>query len=62
MFDEVFVLTRGEPGISSLNFGLYLFNISFVDFRFGYASAVAYTIAVVVFLLSLGILRTNKGD
>ena len=62
MFDEVFVLTRGEPGISSLNFGLYLFNTSFVDFRFGYASAVAYTIAVVVFLLSLGILRTNKGD
>jgi ABC-type sugar transport system permease subunit len=58
----VFVLTRGEPGISSLNFGLYLFNTSFVDFRFGYASAVAYTIAVVVFLLSLGILRTNKGD
>jgi ABC-type sugar transport system permease subunit len=62
MFDEVFVLTRGEPGISSLNFGLYLFNTSFVDFRFGYASAVAYTIAVIVFLLSLGILRTNKSD
>ena len=49
MFDEVFVLTNGGPGVSSTNFGLYLFNLSFDDFRFGYASCVAYSVAIAVF-------------
>ncbi|MGA2916809.1 MAG: sugar ABC transporter permease [Sedimentisphaerales bacterium] len=60
MFDEVFVLTAGGPGISSTNFGLYLFNTSFIDFRFGRASAMAYTVALVVLLISLVILKFRK--
>lgn len=61
MFDEVFVLTQGGPGTSSTNFGLYLFNTSFTDFKFGYASAMAYTVAAGVFLLSLFVLRFRRG-
>lgn len=53
MFDEVFVLTNGGPGTSSTNFGLYLFNVSFNDFKFGYASCVAYTVAIGVFVVTL---------
>lgn len=60
MFDEVFVLTKGGPGMSSTNFGLFLFNQAFTDFRFGYASAAAYTVAAGVFLASLVILRWRK--
>ena len=60
MFDEPFVLTQGGPGVSSTNFGVYLFNEAFVDFRFGYASAAAYTVAAVVFVLSLLLLRTSR--
>jgi len=60
MFDEVFVMTRGGPGMSSTNFGLFLFNQAFTDFRFGYASAAAYTVAFAVFLTSLFILRWRK--
>lgn len=60
MFDEVFVLTGGGPGMSSTNFGVYLFNVAFTDFRFGYASSAAYTVALVVFLISLGILRWRR--
>ncbi len=60
MFDEVFVLTQGGPGASTTNFGLYLFNVSFADFRFGYASSAGYTVAFIVFLLSLLILRWRK--
>lgn len=59
MFDEVFVLTDGGPGTSSTNFGLYLFDISFNDFKFGYASCVAYSVATVVFVVSLLIRRLN---
>ncbi len=60
MFDEVFVLTAGGPGISSTNFGLYLFNTSFNDFRFGRASAMAYTVALIVLIFSLVILKFRK--
>jgi len=60
MFDESFVLTSGGPGTSSTNFGMYLFNISFGDFRFGYASCVAYTVAVAVFLVTWLISRANR--
>lgn len=60
MFDEVFVLTAGGPGTSSTNFGLYLFNTSFTDFKFGYASCMAYTIAFFVFLGSMLLMRFRK--
>lgn len=62
MFDEVFVLTRGGPGTSSTNFGLYLFNTSFSSFKFGYASCMAYTVATVVFITSLLLFRMNRGS
>lgn len=60
LFDEIFVMTQGGPGISSLNIGLYLFNLSFVDFKFGYASCVAYSVALVVFVTSLVIFRVYR--
>lgn len=60
MFDEIFVLTGGGPGTSSTNFGMYLFNISFGDFRFGYASCVAYTVAVAVFLVTWLVSKANR--
>jgi ABC-type sugar transport system permease subunit len=60
MFDEPFVLTQGGPGDSSTNFGVYLFNEGFTDFRFGFASAAAYSVAVVVFVMSLMLVRSGK--
>lgn len=60
MFDEIFVLTSGGPGTSSTNFGMYLFNISFGDFRFGYASCVAYTVAMLVIVVSWVVSRLNR--
>ncbi len=60
MFDEIFVMTGGGPGTSSINIGLYLFNLSFVDFKFGYASCLAYTVALVVFVASLLIFRFQR--
>ena len=60
MFDEPFVLTQGGPGVSSTNFGVYLFNEAFTDFRFGYASCAAYTVAAVVFVLSVMLVRSGR--
>jgi lactose/L-arabinose transport system permease protein len=61
MFDEPFVLTNGGPGVSSTNFGLYLFQVSFRDFRFGYASCIAYTVAIGVLIVSLLLNRLRRG-
>jgi ABC-type sugar transport system permease subunit len=60
MFDEVFVLTNGGPGTSSTNFGLYLYELSFDDFKFGYASCVAYSVAILVFVATLLLNRLNR--
>ncbi len=60
MFDEAFVMTQGGPGDSSTNFGVFLFNEGFTDFHFGYTSAAAYTVAAVVFVLSLTLLRSGR--
>jgi ABC-type sugar transport system permease subunit len=62
MFDEVFVLTEGGPGISSMNFGVYLFHQAFTDFRFGYASAAAYVVSAFAFIVSLILLKSKKGE
>ena len=61
MFDEPFVLTAGGPGVSSTSFGLYLFQVSFRDFRFGYASCIAYTVAIGVLIVSLLLNRLRRG-
>lgn len=60
MFDEIFVLTNGGPSVSTLNIGLYLFNTSFVDFKFGYASMLAYTVAIIVFVVSIAMFRAQQ--
>jgi len=62
MFDEIFVLTQGGPGSSSTNFGLYLFNKSFNEFKFGQASCMAYVVSLIVFLSSLLILKLRRTD
>ena len=63
MFDEIFVLTKGGgPGTSSTNFGMYLFTTSFNDFKFGYASCVAYTVAILVFAATLAVNRLTRRD
>jgi ABC-type sugar transport system permease subunit len=60
LFDEIFVLTNGGPSVATLNIGLYIFNASFIDFKFGYASTLAYTVALFVFIATLLIFRVQQ--
>ncbi|MEM6748847.1 MAG: sugar ABC transporter permease [Planctomycetota bacterium] len=62
MFDEVFVLTKGGPGVSSTNVGLFLFDEGFGAFRFGYASAAGYSVAAGLFLATLLVLKMGRKD
>jgi lactose/L-arabinose transport system permease protein len=53
LFDEVRIMTAGGPGNGTMSLSLYIYNSTFVNVpKFGYASAMAYTIFIMVALLS----------
>jgi ABC-type sugar transport system permease subunit len=62
VFGQMFIMTNGGPGDSTLSMVLYLYNIAFRygKFRFGYASALAWTLAVFIFFVSLVAFRLSK--
>ncbi|MGW7364386.1 carbohydrate ABC transporter permease [Streptomyces sp. NPDC054841] len=48
IFDEPYVLTGGGPDNATLTIGVYLYQNAFKYFDFGYASAIAYALAVLI--------------
>jgi lactose/L-arabinose transport system permease protein len=64
LFTEPFLITnRGGPGQATETLGILLYRQGFVTLNFGYASAIAYTmagIAVVIALLQLWLAREPK--
>jgi len=54
LFDEVNILTQGNPSDATLTLSLYIYNLSFKFMpSFGYAATVSYVIVILVGLLSL---------
>lgn len=52
LFAEPLLLTGGGPSDGSLTITLYLYQQGFENFNVGYASAIAYSMAVLLFILS----------
>ncbi|WP_344628584.1 sugar ABC transporter permease, partial [Kitasatospora arboriphila] len=48
LFDEPYVLTGGGPDNATLTIGMYLYQNAFKYFDFGYASAIAYALALLI--------------
>jgi raffinose/stachyose/melibiose transport system permease protein len=57
VFDLVYVTTRGGPGDSTLVTGFLVYRAAFQQNRIGYAAAVATVMTIVIFAISLVILR-----
>ncbi|MFJ6011394.1 carbohydrate ABC transporter permease [Streptomyces sp. NPDC092952] len=53
IFDEPYILTHGGPDNATLTIGVYLYQNAFTYFDFGYASAIAYVLAVLIGILGL---------
>ena len=54
LFTEPFLITdRGGPGRAPRRSGLFLYRQGFTSLNFGYASAIAYTMAAIAMLISL---------
>lgn len=60
-FATTYLLTSGGPSDGTLSLTLYLYDESFVYSQFGYANAIAYSMVVIVFVLSLIQLLVFRG-
>ena len=62
VFDLVYVTTRGGPGDSTLVTGFLVYRAAFQQNRIGYATAVATIMTLVIFIISLVVLRFQSTE
>ena len=60
VFDLVFILTHGGPGVASMIVPVYMVLTSFTFHEFGYGAAIALTWAVLIIIASLILLRARR--
>lgn len=61
MFDEVFCLTNGGPNDATITLSVYIYRLTFQNVpQFGYASAIAYVIFIIVAILA--VLQMKVGE
>ncbi len=61
-FDLVFVMTRGGPGTSTMVPGMQIYQRAFQTGRVGSACAIAVVLAIIVFVVTVGINRFAERD
>ncbi|MFJ7728548.1 carbohydrate ABC transporter permease [Neobacillus sp. NPDC097160] len=62
VFDQIFVLTGGGPGTSTETISILLHRKAFADFDFGYASALAIVLTVIVGIVCWFAIRVLYSD
>lgn len=53
VFDVIMAMTQGGPGRATNVLAYFIYNKSFVDFRFGYASAAAFILFFIIMIVTL---------
>lgn len=53
VFDTIMAMTQGGPGRSTNVLTYFIYQKAFTDWRFGYASAVAYVLFVIILIITL---------
>lgn len=53
LFTEPWLITMGGPGMATTTLGVYLYRQGFQLFNFGYASSIAYSVALLTAIFSL---------
>ncbi|UBV43681.1 sugar ABC transporter permease [Deinococcus taeanensis] len=62
LFTEPALITNSGPGNATMTLGTYLYQQGFRSFNFGYASAIAYTVAAIAAIFSVVQLRLFGRD
>jgi multiple sugar transport system permease protein len=60
MFTQAFIITEGGPINATYMYALYLYDRAFTRFEMGYASALAWTLLVIIGLTTLIIFGTSR--
>ena len=60
LFDQAYVMTQGGPGNSTLTPVYNIYNNGFEQLQMGYASAQAFTLFVIIIIVSMINLRVNR--
>lgn len=60
VFDLIFTMTQGGPGRATNVLVMHIYQSAFVDYKFGYASAVAVILFLIVLLVTLIQFRAEK--
>lgn len=60
IFTQPYVMTEGGPARATFVYGLYLYNTAFSYTKFGYASALAWILFVILIIISLVVFGTSK--
>jgi len=58
-FTQVYIMTQGGPQDATLFYALYLFNNAFLNFKMGYASAMAWILFILTLVCTLIIFKTS---
>ena len=53
VFDVIMAMTQGGPGRATNVLAYYIYNKSFVDYRFGYASSAAFVLFFIILVMTL---------
>lgn len=60
IFTQPYVMTGGGPAQSTFVYGLYLYNTAFSYGKFGYASALAWVLFVIIIMITMVIMKTSN--
>jgi len=61
VFTQSYVMTGGGPNNATLTQVLYLYRKGFQDFQFGYASALAWALFLVIMVFTVMVVRSSEG-
>lgn len=59
VFTQAYVLTQGGPNNATLTQVLYLYRKGFQDFQFGYASALAWALFLIIMVFTILVVRSS---
>jgi multiple sugar transport system permease protein len=61
VFTQSYIMTGGGPNNATLTQVLYLYRKGFQDFQFGYASALAWALFLVILVFTVLVVRSSEG-
>jgi multiple sugar transport system permease protein len=60
IFDQIFILTQGGPGMATETVSLYIYRTAFRFFNFGYAAAMSFVVLALTTIFARALLRVMR--